>query len=104
MRIPSSFPPLVSPIEVIGYIAGILTTVAFVPQVVQTWRSRSAGDLSLAMLAAFTVGILLWLIYGVAVASWPLVLSNAVTLLLTGLLLLLKLREPMAGRSSHRIH
>lgn len=56
------------------------------------------------MLAAFTVGILLWLIYGVAVASWPLVLSNAVTLLLTGLLLLLKLREPMAGRSSHRIH
>jgi MtN3 and saliva related transmembrane protein len=63
-------------IEAIGYIAGALTTVAFVPQLVQTWRSRSAGDLSLSMLAVFTVGLVLWLIYGVALASWPLVLSK----------------------------
>ena len=90
-------------IEGIGYIAGILTTVAFVPQLVQTWRSRSASDLSLSMLAAFTIGILLWLVYGVALASWPLVLSNAVTLALTGMLLLLKLRDPVPGRSSHRV-
>jgi MtN3 and saliva related transmembrane protein len=91
-------------IEAIGYIAGALTTVAFVPQLVQTWRSRSAGDVSLSMLAVFTVGLLLWLIYGVALASWPLVLSNAVTLVLTGLLLVLKLRDPLPDRPSHRVH
>src|SRR5262245_20052174 len=84
-------------IQGIGYIAGILTTVAFVPQLVKTWRSGSTGDLSLTMLTIFAIGILLWLVYGVAVASWPLMLSNAITLALNALLLMMKVREDSAG-------
>jgi MtN3 and saliva related transmembrane protein len=84
-------------IQGIGYIAGILTTVAFVPQLVKTWRSGSTGDLSLTMLTTFAIGILLWLVYGVAVASWPLMLSNAITLALNALLLMMKVREGSAG-------
>jgi MtN3 and saliva related transmembrane protein len=80
-------------IESLGYAAGILTTVAFVPQLAKTWRSRSAGDLSLATLMVFTIGVLLWLVYGAVLASWPLVLSNAFTLGLTAPLLAAKLRE-----------
>jgi MtN3 and saliva related transmembrane protein len=83
-------------IESVGYVAGVLTTVAFVPQLMKTWRSQSAADLSLTMLTAFTVGILLWLVYGLALASWPLVLSNAITLALTALLLKLKVRDVTA--------
>jgi MtN3 and saliva related transmembrane protein len=56
------------------------------------------------MLAVFTIGLLLWLIYGLALASWPLVRSNAVTLVLTGLLLVLKLRDLLPDRPSHRVH
>jgi MtN3 and saliva related transmembrane protein len=79
-------------IESIGFVAGILTTLAFVPQVIKTWRSRSAGDLSATTLTILTIGIMLWVVYGTAVASRPLVISNAVTLGLTAMLLVLKLR------------
>jgi len=77
-------------VQALGFVAGFLTSVAFVPQVVKTWRSRSADDLSATTLTAFTVGILLWLVYGIVLASWPLVLSNAITLVLTALLCVLK--------------
>ena len=87
------FQPSSSLVETIGYVAGILTTLAFVPQVVMTWRSGSARDLSLVMLTSFATGILLWLIYGVALSAWPIVASNAVTLALTLVLLFLKLRD-----------
>ena len=87
------FQPSSALIETIGYVAGILTTLAFVPQVVMTWRSRSARDLSAAMLTSFATGILLWLVYGVALSAWPIVISNAVTLALTLVLLFLKLRD-----------
>lgn len=80
-------------VEGIGSAAGILTTLAFVPQVIKTWRSQSADDLSAMMLATFTIGILLWLVYGLALASRPLVLSNAVTLSLTAFLLIVKTRR-----------
>jgi len=87
------FQPSSTLIETIGYVAGILTTLAFVPQVVMTWRSRSARDLSAVMLTSFATGILLWLVYGVALSAWPIVVSNAVTLALTLVLLFLKLRD-----------
>ena len=79
-------------VEAIGYTAGTLTTIAFVPQVVKTWRTRSVDDLSFVMLATFTTGIALWLIYGFFVVSMPIVLANAVTLLLTCVLIALKVR------------
>jgi MtN3 and saliva related transmembrane protein len=79
-------------IDAIGYGAAALTTFAFVPQVVKSWRTRSTGDLSSTMLVVFTLGIALWLIYGVAVGSRPVVLANGVTLVLSAILVALKLR------------
>lgn len=80
-------------IETIGFAAGTCTTLSFVPQVIKAWRTRSTGDLSTTMLAAFTAGVVLWLLYGLALGSLPVILTNAVTLVLTGVLLVLKLRE-----------
>src|SRR5262245_17708379 len=80
-------------IEVLGHVAGALTTFAFLPQTVKTLRSRSAGDLSATMLLAYACGILMWILYGLAVRSRPLVITNTLTLGLTIFLLSLKLRH-----------
>lgn len=85
-------------INLVGYAAGTLTTLAFVPQVVRSWRSGSTDDLSLPMLVSFSVGNLLWLLYGVAVRSWPVVGANAVTLCLSLALVALKVRHLQRGR------
>src|SRR3954471_12529049 len=66
-------------VEVIGYLAAVLTTASFFPQVWKTWRSRSASDLSAVMLTMFTIGVFLWLVYGVALASVPMTLANGIT-------------------------
>jgi MtN3 and saliva related transmembrane protein len=79
-------------VTAIGFTAGALTTVAFWPQLHRTWKTRSAGDVSLGMLAIFTTGVLLWLIYGALLQSWPIIVTNAVTFLLTAAILILKLR------------
>lgn len=79
-------------VEAIGYTAGTLTTIAFVPQVLKTWRSRSADDLSFVMLITFTMGVALWLIYGVLIASLPVILASAVTVALSALLVALRIR------------
>lgn len=78
-------------IQLLGVIAGILTTVAFLPQVVKTWKSRSAKDLSLGMFSIFCLGVLLWLIYGLLVSDLPIILANLVTLVLALTLLVFKL-------------
>lgn len=75
----------------LGLLAGTLTTISFVPQVWQTWKTRSTKDLSLGMLLIFTLGIALWLIYGLWMQAPPLILSNIITLLLAGTLLGFKL-------------
>ena len=79
--------------DVVGYAAGFLATAAFVPQVAKTFRERSARDISLGMYVLFCAGVGLWLIYGVLIASWPVIISNFVTLLLSGAVLVLKLRH-----------
>ncbi|HLZ32607.1 MAG TPA: SemiSWEET transporter [Nitrospira sp.] len=81
-----------STVDLLGYVAGALTTCAFWPQLQKTWTSKSAGDVSLGMLAIFTSGVGLWLLYGFMLDAWPIILTNAVTLLLTGAILALKLR------------
>ncbi len=94
-----------SAIEAIGYAAATLTTVAFVPQVLRTWRSRSAGDLSPGMLITFTTGIFLWLVYGLAQGSRPVTAANGVTLVLTLALVAMRLRfggRPPSGRDGDR--
>ena len=79
--------------EGIGLLAGGLTTVAFVPQVAKTWRTGSAEDFSLPMLLMFVAGVALWLWYGLLSQSLPMVLANAVTLLLASYILMVKVRR-----------
>lgn len=76
----------------IGILAGALTTASFVPQVLRAWRTKSTGDLSLAMLLLFIGGLLSWLAYGVLLRETPIIIANAVTLLLAFTLLGLKIR------------
>src|SRR4051812_46519453 len=78
-------------VELIGYVAAVLTTVSFFPQVWKTWRSRSVKDLSLVMLAMFTAGVFLWLVYGLAHGSLPITIANGVTLALAVCLLAMRL-------------
>jgi MtN3 and saliva related transmembrane protein len=65
------------------FVAATLTTLSFLPQVVRTWRTQSADDLSIAMLLAFGTGVLLWLAYGIATHAMPIIVANAITLALT---------------------
>jgi MtN3 and saliva related transmembrane protein len=76
----------------LGLVAGLLTTVAFLPQVWQVWKSRSARDISLPMYLIFTLGVALWLVYGLMTAAVPVIVANAVTLLFAGAVLVMKLR------------
>ncbi len=80
-------------ITVIGLIAAALTTSAYLPQVLKSWRTKSAKDLSLGMLAILCTGIFLWLIYGILNQDLPIILSNAVTLMLTLAILVLKIKH-----------
>ncbi|MDF3833316.1 SemiSWEET transporter [Cupriavidus basilensis] len=66
--------------DMVGLLAGCCTTVAFVPQLVKIWRSRSASDISYGMYLVFILGVVLWLGYGVAIGSRPMVLANAAVL------------------------
>lgn len=78
--------------DAIGFTAAALTTLSFVPQLVKTWQTRSSGDLSLGMLGAFVAGILLWIIFGLATHSAPVVAANAATLVLASCQIALTLR------------
>jgi MtN3 and saliva related transmembrane protein len=79
-------------IDVIGMLAGGLTTVSLVPQVLKIWRTRSANDISLGMFALFGFGVLLWLAYGLLIDALPVIVANAVTLVLTLTIVLMKWR------------
>lgn len=78
--------------DLVGSMAGLLTTVSFLPQVIKTWRSRSANDISLGMFLLFSLGVALWLAYGVMLHSTPIITSNLVTLVLATSIILMKLR------------
>ncbi len=80
-------------LEWAGYVAATLTTLAFVPQAVKTIRSRDTRSISLGMYVVFTIGIGFWLLYGIALHSMPMILSNTVTFLLSGTILALKLKH-----------
>jgi len=79
-------------VNVIGLAAGSLTTVAFLPQVIKTWKSGSAKDLSLGMFSFFCLGVLLWLIYGLLTNDIPVIAANLATLILASTILFFKLR------------
>lgn len=76
----------------IGFTAAACTTISFLPQVIKTYRTRHTKDLSLAMLALLTFGVSGWTIYGVLNDDVPIVMANAVTLVLVAYILIMKIR------------
>jgi MtN3 and saliva related transmembrane protein len=75
-----------------GYCAAVCTTLSFVPQLIRVWRLRSARDISLTMFLVFSIGVFLWLVYGISIHSIPIILANAITLALSLAILFLKVR------------
>ena len=78
--------------EWIGLVAGVMTTAAFLHQVIKVWASRSTSDISLTMFLVLTSGILLWLVYGIFIKDIPLVLANSITLVFATAILIAKLK------------
>ena len=78
--------------EAIGVVAAVLTTASFLPQVWHSFKTRDVSGISLGMYSAFTVGIALWLVYGLLIGAWPLILANGITLVFALAILVMKLR------------
>lgn len=79
-------------VNLLGTAAGTLTTIAFVPQVLKTWRTKSGDDISTGMFLLFSSGVVLWLIYGIVLGAQPIIVANAITLLLALAIIILKVR------------
>ena len=78
--------------NILGFIAGALTTLAFLPQVLKTRRSKSARDISLGMFVIFSSGVFLWLLYGIQISALPIIIANSVTLVLALTILIFKIK------------
>lgn len=78
--------------DLIGYAAASLTTCSFIPQALHTFRTRDVSGISLGMYSVFTLGVFFWLLYGLMLAAWPVVVANAITLGLACAILAMKLR------------
>jgi len=79
--------------DLVGYGAAVLTTLAFIPQTLKSWKTRDLSGVSLSMYSTFTLGVALWLTYGILLGSWPIILANIITLALAGTVLFLKIRH-----------
>ncbi len=79
-------------LEIMGYVAGALTTVSFLPQVLKAWKSKSTKDVSLSMFVLFTLGVFLWLVYGISLGDMPIIIANLITLVLALSILVMKLK------------
>ena len=80
-------------VTILGLLAATLTTIAFVPQVLKTWRTQSTHDISLGMFSLLAAGVFAWLVYGILIGDLPLVLANGVTFVLAGTILYFKIRN-----------
>jgi len=78
--------------DIIGYIAASLTTASFLPQALHTFRTKDVSGISLGMYSAFTLGVALWLLYGILLQAWPIVIANTITTALASFILSMKLR------------
>lgn len=78
-------------IDVVGTLAATLTTIAFLPQVIKTLRTRRTRDISTSMWTLFSAGVALWLVYGLLLTAWPIIVANLLTLVLAGIVLGVKL-------------
>ena len=79
-------------IRYLGYFAGFLTVVSFLPQVIRTWRSRRTGDLSLGMFSLLVTASTLWIIYGFIINDWPVIITNLGMVILNGSIGVAKVR------------
>ena len=75
----------------LGYIAGFLTTIAFFPQVIKVWKTKSTKDISIWMFLIFNLGVFLWLIYGILIINYALIFANTITLTLSLSILVAKI-------------
>lgn len=80
-------------VTLLGIAAGTLTTISFVPQVVRTWKTHSTKDISTGMFIMFCTGILLWALYGFAIHSLPVIITNVITFVLAFIILILKIKH-----------
>ena len=78
---------------IVGSLAGILCTLSFIPQVIKIAKTKHTKDLSLATFSAFFVGISLWLAYGILIREWPVIIANAVTLILVLYIVIMKIKH-----------
>ena len=79
-------------VEIIGFAAGICSTIAFLPQAIKAWKTKHTKDISLGLFALITTGTFLWLVYGILIDSWPIILANFFTFILASTILIFKLR------------
>jgi MtN3 and saliva related transmembrane protein len=79
-------------LKYIGFFAAFCTTIAFYPQAVKVWKTKSTKDISLSMFIIFTIGVFSWLVYGVVISNLPIILANTVTLTLSLFILIYKLK------------
>lgn len=79
-------------IRYFGYVAGFLTVISFLPQVIRTWKSRRTGDLSMGMFALLVTASTLWIIYGIIIDDWPVIITNVGMVLLNGSIGIAKLK------------
>ena len=79
--------------QTIGTMAASLTTLAFIPQAVYSYKTRDLSGVSLPMYSTFTLGVMLWLIYGLLKGDWPIIIANLITIFLSAMILILKLRQ-----------
>jgi len=89
---------MISPPEIIGYLAATLTTASFVPQAILTIKTRDTESLSLGMYSSFTLGVLCWLIYGVYLGDKAIIFANSITLLLSASILFFKIYNVLCGK------
>lgn len=89
---------MADPVELLGYIAAILTSCAFVPQTLMVWRTDDTRSISLGMYSLFVLGITLWLIYGIILESRPLIFANLFTVTFAASILYKKIKHIREGR------
>ena len=78
--------------DVLGFVAATLTTIAFIPQTIQSWRTRDMSGISLPMYSLFTTGVVLWIIYASLIQNWPVLIATIITLGTSGSILWLKIQ------------
>jgi MtN3 and saliva related transmembrane protein len=90
-------------ITTLGLIAGVLTTIAYLPQLIKTWQTKSAHDLSWSMLTVLCTGIILWLVYGFYIQNIPIIAANIVTFVFTSMILVLKIKYKQESEVGERM-